>query len=118
MQVGKWLAASVGACLALGMATGASAAVCSGSILYSRVDVNGDVYIIGSWHSTYTQVCNLTTTWKGVTPDICMAMMAKFDAAASLNKTVLLSYPNEATCAGIPTYSSSPAPNFVMLGNS
>lgn len=88
---------------------------CSGTVTASWVDISGNVYIQASWHGTHTQICHLSAEWKGVTPDICASWMAKMDAAVSTGRAVTIYYPGAADCASLPTYTSSPAPNYVML---
>ena len=109
-------ALAVAAIAALSVAQPASADVyCGGTISHSWVDINGNVFVWGSWRQAHTQICNLTTAWKEVAPEICAAWLAKADAAVSLGRQVLLSYPTESSCAALPQYGSTPAPAYLML---
>lgn len=101
---------------ALGAAQPAAADVyCGGTIAHSWVDINGNVFIWGTWRQAHTQICNVSTSWKGVAPDVCATWLAKADAAVSLGRQVLLNYPTESSCAALPQYGLAPAPGYVML---
>ena len=110
------LALSMAAIAALGISQPASAeAWCNGTVSASWVDVNGNFFIAGSWRGTHTQMCNVKTECKGVTPDVCATWMAKLDAAVSLGRSVVVNYPVVTDCATLPTYSAAPSPTYVML---
>lgn len=101
---------------ALGFSHPANATVwCSGTISASWVNDGGAVLILGSWRGDHTQICNIKVEWRGITPDVCAAWMAKVDAAVALGRAVTLLYPNESGCGSLPTYSDTPAPSYVML---
>ena len=112
----KRIILAIAAIAALGFAQPAAAViVCQGTLSHSWMESDGDVYIRGSWRGDHTQMCNLKTEWKGITPDICAGWMAKADAAVSLGRTVLVYYPNETSCTTMPTYSATSAPEYVAL---
>ncbi|MAO04760.1 MAG: hypothetical protein CL804_09650 [Citromicrobium sp.] len=106
--------------LAFGMASNASAApqYCTGTISYSYIDTTGAVYIWGTWRSAYTQVCDINSEWQSVPTDICMAWLARLDAAVALNKSVIIYYADATSCAALPSAGSSIAPGYVLLMNS
>jgi len=90
---------------------------CSGTVLNSYVTGYGAAIIRGSWGGGYTQICSITSIWKGVSPDVCALWVAKIDSAISTGHTVTLYYYGSTTCSTIPTYGDSPAPYYVMLNS-
>lgn len=106
------------AALALGLTTNAAANVqCVGTVNSSYVLTDGTVRIVASWRNDHTTICDMNTDWNGITPDVCLAWLAKIDAAVSLNKSLVVHYYTASDCATLPVYGSSVAPNFVMLLN-
>lgn len=104
----------------LGLASSATAASqwCTGTVLSSWIQSDGNVYINSSWLQNHTQICNLKTDWKGVPADVCVGWVAKLDAAATMNKTVTVFYSDAPACSSLPAYESSPGPRYVMVLNS
>lgn len=92
---------------------------CTGSVLSSWMRADGSVHISSSWmQGNHTQICNIKTEWKTITPDVCVAWLAKLDAAASMNKTVTIFYWDAPTCDVLPHYEAAPPPAYVMILNS
>lgn len=83
---------------------------CYGTINSSYMVKNGEVIIRGTWRNDYTQICNLKTEWKGVTPDVCAGWKAMVDAALTLGRTVAIYYSPDVTCSTIPYYGDAPSP--------
>lgn len=92
-----------------------AAAWCTGTISASWVSAGGDVYLLGSWVGTHTRICNLDSTWSGITPSVCASWMAKIDAAISTSRQVTVYYDSISDCSTIPSYTNAPAPWYVML---
>lgn len=88
---------------------------CVGTVNSSYMIYNGAVIIRGTWRNDYTQICNLKTEWKGVTPDVCAGWKAMLDAALSLGRTVSIYYSPDVNCAQIPYYGDAPSPYYVMM---
>jgi hypothetical protein len=101
--------------VASAMAQPALANDCVGTVNSSYLTIDGSVILRGTWRNDFTQICNLKTEWKGVTPDVCAGWKAMIDAALTLGRTVSLYYSPDVTCAQIPYYGGSPAPYYVML---
>lgn len=51
---------------------GAAPPWCSGTVLSSWTQADGNVYISSTWRQDQTQICNLKTDWKGVPADVCV----------------------------------------------
>jgi hypothetical protein len=92
---------------------------CTGSITDIWVHRDGSVYISGTWRDAHTKICNLATTWKGVSPNTCKSWQKLAQRAHATQKTIILEYSNLSfsfsACKRIPTYDKAPSPNFVML---
>lgn len=89
---------------------------CNGTLSASWSQIDGGVYIQGSWHPTHTKICSLNSVWKGVPPEVCASWLAKADAAVSLGRTVTVYYGGTfSDCATLPAYDDAPAPTYVML---
>lgn len=114
-MIRKGLAIAAVAALGLSAQPASAAMWCGSTVSASWVNYNGDVLILGSWRGTHTQICNLKTEWKGISPDICASWMAKMDAAVSLGRAVTVYYAETMECSALPTYGDSPAPYYVML---
>lgn len=96
-----------------------AAAPCVGTVTNIYTHAAGSVVIRSSWRNDWTQVCNVNEEWKGVPSQSCWAWFALLSAAVTDSKSVAVNYPNlqPAECATMPTYASSPAPDFVRLIN-
>ncbi|MBT2134661.1 hypothetical protein KK137_09975 [Croceibacterium sp. LX-88] len=92
-----------------------AATSCSGTISNSILYNDGQVSVRASWRNDYTTICNLKSTWQGITPDICAGWLAKVDAAVTFNKPVTAYYAADLVCSALPTYGSSVAPAYIML---
>lgn len=105
-------------CLGLSCAVSnaaSAATICSGTISNTILYNDGQVSLRASWRNDYTTICNLKTTWQGITPDICAGWMAKLDAAVTFNKPVTAYYAADLACSALPTYGSSVAPVYINL---
>ena len=96
-----------------------AAAPCVGTVTNIYTHATGSVVVRSSWRNDWTQVCNVNEEWKGVPSQSCWAWFALLSAAVTDSKSVSINYPNlqPAECATMPTYASSPAPDFVRLIN-
>lgn len=111
----KTLASSIAILSLLQAAPALADASCGGTIVASYSTIDGKVMIIGSWRNDVTQLCNIKTEWKGVTPDVCALWAAKADAAISSGRSLSVYYFGPFNCATIPFYEESPAPYYVTL---
>jgi hypothetical protein len=105
--------------LALSLLSNANGAPwCRGKISHTYQTSGGDVYILGDWASNHTQICRITSVWKGVPIDVCKSW-ASIAVAAKLSQadvTVFYEAGNITDCKQIPTYGNAPAPGYLMLG--
>ena len=88
---------------------------CSGVITHVWVAKGGETYIIGSWRGAHTQICNLSSEWKGVPPNTCKNWLGLAQQAHATQKPVTLHYSDMSSCADIPRYGDAPSPSYVML---
>ncbi|MEP2990308.1 MAG: hypothetical protein ABJN65_00985 [Parasphingorhabdus sp.] len=97
--------------------TGNAAAWCSGNITNTFTTSSGEVVILGTWRGTWTSICNVKQEWKGVPPEVCYVWFSHVSNAITENKTVTVQYSaiDQTECATMPTYSTAPAPYYVML---
>lgn len=110
------LAALTGIALALS-SNAFAAAYCSGPISHTLTYASGDVLILSSWRSTWTQVCNVKQEWKGVTPEVCYLWFSKISSAITEDKSMTVYYAGieQSECATMPTYGGAPAPGYMLL---
>lgn len=91
---------------------------CNGTVVATYVTSDGGVFVQGSWSGWYRKICSTTTEWKGVQSDVCLAWMAKLDAAVAFNKGVVIYYNNAPECVNaMPGYDAAPSPSYVMIVN-
>lgn len=79
---------------------------------------DGRVAMQGTWRNSFTYACNVNTSWKGISTQSCWAWFAQLNQAASDGLTVRVWYgnqPDSVTCANLPTYASSLAPQYIMV---
>lgn len=89
---------------------------CTGTVKRQYVDSSSRMYILGSWHPSYTMICDLDTTWQGITPELCKSWFAMLQGAYYAQTIVIVFYSNAAyaNCADLPHYAGTPAPGYVM----
>lgn len=92
----------------------ASAEYCSGKIIALYVERDGGLVIHGDWQTSYTAICDVDSTWKGVSASTCKAWLTVVTTAKVSNNDVVLKYPSH-TCSNLPVYDNSPAPAYLML---
>ena len=99
----------------LSIAVSAAPQWCSGQITSTWIDEAGHVVIKGTWRNDHTQVCNLNTTWKGVTTETCKGWLSLAQVAQVAKTGVTVYYADITSCADMPVYQASPNPGYVML---
>ncbi|WP_298309183.1 hypothetical protein [uncultured Erythrobacter sp.] len=111
------LAIAGGLILAAAVPASAQSQSCEGFLTGSYIYDEGSAVVNTDWSPTWFQICNVKTTWKGITPDICLSWLAKVDAAVTHGKNVRFYYQGNkiSACNQIPSYVDAPAPNYVML---
>ena len=90
---------------------------CNGTVSGLRVRADGLVLVRGSWHNSFTGICNLKETRKGVAPSVCYGWYSLLHSATKEpSREVTVSYKaSEYTCSSLPSYSSTPAPLYITL---
>ncbi|WP_298303436.1 hypothetical protein [uncultured Erythrobacter sp.] len=103
--------------LAATLTTQANAAThwCTGSVETFYVSSNGLAIFKPAWSPVYLQICNVNEDWNGVSPNVCMAWVAKVDAAIGLSKQIRIKYDDVPACDQVPSNASSPPPVYLML---
>ncbi len=103
--------------IALSAPANAVAIACNGNLSGAYTTKDGSVVIKGSWHPSWTQICNLNTEWNEVPAQTCWAWFSQVNAAVAQSKNVRIYYNVAAnmTCNQLPTYGASPEPYYVML---
>jgi len=90
---------------------------CRGQIKTVWIEGDGDVYIVGTWRNKHTQICNVSSAWKGVNVESCKTWVSLTQLAYAAKSDVLVRYHDDAisSCTEVPEYGSAPAPNYVMV---
>lgn len=91
---------------------------CEGKVDRVLTYNNGVVSIQGTWRNSFTHVCGLNTSLYGVPTQSCWAWFAQLNQAVTEGFTVRIWYgnqPDSTTCANLPTYGSSLAPQYVLV---
>lgn len=78
---------------------------------------DGRVTILAPWRGDYTDVCNMNTSWKGVSTTTCLTWFAQIANAYSTGKGLLFYYSGlaQGECATMPLYADAPAPLYVSV---
>lgn len=86
---------------------------CSSSIGSVLVYGDGTVNVNHSGRGDYTVVCNLNSTYKGVSPSTCAIWSAMILQAKRANSVLQFYYDGAGACSTLPTYSSAPVPVYI-----
>ena len=94
---------------------------CSGKISQSYVDWDGNLIVLPSWRGDFVRLCNIrqsqTGDGKTIDPVTCKGWFAEVLAAVAADKGTVVFYDGIASCSTVPTYYSSPLPNYVLIAN-
>ena len=95
----------------------ANSLFCRGTVEQMYVTDSSQVLIEGSWHTSWTMICDLDSTWNGITAELCKTWFAMALTAYQANSEVMVKYTNppSADCATLPTDGAAPAPVYFML---
>lgn len=86
---------------------------CDGAVKKAWINANGNVYVNMTYCNAHTQICNVDSIWKGVPPSVCKEWYKTVMTVKVTEESLLLQY-NDYTCATLPVYGDTPAPNYVM----
>ena len=92
-----------------------SAQWCTGTIRGFYIDSGGGLLISTSYYGAWTQICNTTTTWKGIVPDLCKAWLAVVNTLQVTQQQAIVFYNEDTACNALPTYGATPSPGYVMV---
>ena len=84
--------------------------LCSGEVMNSYISVGGNLIIKPTWRNDYTKLCNVNDD-----PIVCALWSGYVASSMNDNTSLIVSYSSIGSCSTIPTYSSSPTPDYVML---
>lgn len=103
--------------LTLNMPLQAAPLWCYGTINQFLTYSDGTVAVFPTWRNDWIHVCNLNATLNEVTPVTCAAWYSIIRTAATRQplQTTVMFFQDGASCASLPTYSGSRAPNYIML---
>ena len=89
---------------------------CTGTVKRMFVDNYSKIFVLGDWNSNYAMICDLDTTWNGITPELCKAWFVMLQGAYHTKSNTTIQYANTsiATCLDIPHYGAAPAPTYVL----
>lgn len=88
---------------------------CRGAVTGVYVDNYGGVLIAGGFSPNWIQICNVTTSWKGVAPETCESWVALATTLQVTQQLATLRYADGVTCDSLPAYGGAPAPHYVMI---
>ena len=111
------VSAALAAILYLPMAATADA-YCSSTTPAKTITYNdGRVTVLAPWRGDYIDVCNVNTTWKGVSTANCLVWFSQIANAYSAGKGMLFYYYGitQGECATMPLYTSAPAPGYISV---
>ena len=105
------------AILANSIVTQAAPQYCQGTLSNLAVYGDGTVLVKVSWLGDYVSVCNVNTQVASATQTSCVAWVSLMRSAISRGTQTLMYYADAPACNVMPTYASSPVPNYVMMMN-
>lgn len=88
---------------------------CGGRVSGVFVDSGSRVYIHTSYRNEWTQICNITESWKGISPELCKQWSSLVTTLRVTQEPVVVYYNESTPCSSIPYYTDSPAPGYVMI---
>lgn len=87
---------------------------CTGTIKATYSTQSGAVLIYTSYRNDWTQLCNITATWKGISPVLCN-LWVSYVTTARAAQIPVSAYYSDYTCDAVPSYESAPAAhNFAL----
>lgn len=91
---------------------------CVGSVKNISSRADGMLFFNPGFRDKYIGVCNLQTTWNGISHEQCKSWQVILLSAQLTEGVVSLSYPTVTVgCDAIGIYESAPAPAYLMLGH-
>lgn len=73
----------------------------------------GIINVLHTGHDSYTNICNLKSTWKEVDQITCAMWTGLLQNSQVNNQKVIFYYSGEGSCAALPTYGATPAPVYI-----
>lgn len=86
---------------------------CNVTVKNVLVYSSGAVNILHTGRGDYTYVCNLDSTYNGVSPTTCAMWVALLEKIKSKGGTAAFWFTGTGSCETLPTYGNSPAPVYV-----
>ncbi|MDG2997091.1 hypothetical protein P7248_23575 [Vibrio parahaemolyticus] len=91
---------------------------CKGQVTDTWVDASGLLLVYTSWAKGAVGLCRITTQHNGIEPETCNAWVSIALTATTTQQLTTLRYRDSDDCSAIAAYSSSPKPEYFMLGSS
>jgi hypothetical protein len=89
---------------------------CSGRVNAVFTETSGLLYVLPTWRGDWMAICNVNSTYGGVTPELCRSWQAMALSALLAQKDTTTYYGDSAlTCATLLTYSQTSAPAYFMV---
>lgn len=86
---------------------------CNASVLRVLIYNGGAVNVLHTGRGDYTVLCNLDSTYGGVTPTTCAMWTAMLQSIKKKNGLATFYFPGEGSCATMATYGNAPVPAYV-----
>lgn len=86
---------------------------CNATVIRVLVYNGGAVNVLHSGRGDYTIICNLDTTYAGVTPTTCAMWTAMLQSIKKKNGLAAFYFGGEGSCATMGTYGSAPVPAYI-----
>lgn len=88
---------------------------CEGGVERMLVSATGELQAFMSYRGDWTTLCSVTTTWNGISTNVCNNWAATLLSVNLASRSVVIAYDDGYTCPTLPVYNSSPAPLYVGI---
>lgn len=90
---------------------------CYFNVDYIWTSANGSLFFYPKERGDHIQVCNIDQPYQGISTTVCKSWFQTLTVATAIKKRVIIQYNDAPACTSLPTYSSAPVPNYIMLEN-
>jgi hypothetical protein len=81
------------------------------------IDSGGLAHVRLAIRNDYVAFCNINSPWKNISPASCASWISLVRSGVARNADMIFYYGESTPCAQISTYSSAPAPGYIMMTN-
>jgi hypothetical protein len=100
-----------------GVSSAQNAIWCAGKIQHYFVTTAGFLYVFPDWRQDWIALCGTSSSFNGVDPIACRAMLSTVIAATTGKITTTIHFPSAPACSSVGTYSTTQPIWYVMLNN-